>query len=108
MAKKEDKRKILKIAINYIKLLKKHDVKIKKAYLYGSYVRGDFHAESDIDVAIVLDIKEGCMFEEHLRLMKLRREIDPRIELHVFSEKDLEEKTPFIKEILRQGIEVKV
>jgi len=53
MAKKEDKREILKIAVNYIRLLKEHDVKVKKAYLYGSYVRGNFYSDSDIDVAVI-------------------------------------------------------
>ena len=108
MAKKEDKREILKIAVNYIRLLKEHDVKVKKAYLYGSYVRGNFYSDSDIDVAVILDMDKGDMFEEHLRLMKLRRKIDTRIEPHVFSLKDFEKKIPFIKEILRERIEIKV
>ena len=29
---------------------------IKDAYLYGSYARGDFHAESDVDILLLWQI----------------------------------------------------
>ena len=40
----------------YLKELKKvTDDKIKKVILYGSYGRGDFHQDSDVDVMILVD-----------------------------------------------------
>lgn len=30
--------------------------KIKDAYLYGSYARGDFHNESDVDILLTVDM----------------------------------------------------
>ena len=31
---------------------------IKDAYLYGSYARGDYHAESDIDILLIVDLTQ--------------------------------------------------
>ena len=34
---------------------------LKRVVLYGSYARGDYTAESDIDIMILVDLKEGEM-----------------------------------------------
>ena len=33
------------------------DRKIADAYLYGSYARGDFHDESDVDILLTVDVE---------------------------------------------------
>ena len=33
------------------------DSRIKSAYLYGSYARGDYHAGSDIDILLTVDLE---------------------------------------------------
>ena len=33
------------------------DKKINDAYLYGSYARGDYHDESDIDILLTVDLE---------------------------------------------------
>ena len=44
---------------SYIEELSKiYDKKKKKVILYGSYARGDFNAESDIDIMILLDLTD--------------------------------------------------
>jgi len=49
-----DKNEAIKIAKKYISnLLERYA--IEKAYLYGSYAKGTNHAQSDIDLAIVLN-----------------------------------------------------
>lgn len=32
---------------------------IQDAYIYGSYARGDFDSESDVDILIIADLKPG-------------------------------------------------
>ena len=64
-----------------------NNYKIKSAYLYGSFVKGSFKEESDIDVAIVLDNMKD-KFSELYDLMRHRRQFDLRIEPHPFSSKE--------------------
>lgn len=40
------------------------DSHIKKAILFGSYARGDFHMDSDIDVMILVDL-EGAQMKSY-------------------------------------------
>lgn len=34
---------------------------IKDAYLYGSYARGDYHEESDIDILLAVDLDQSAI-----------------------------------------------
>ncbi len=52
----ENKMDLLK---EYIESIKKiYGSHVKKVILFGSYARGDFNSESDIDIMILLDISE--------------------------------------------------
>jgi uncharacterized protein len=101
-----DKRTALKLTKQYVKNLKrKYDV--KKAYLFGSFARGNAHEDSDIDVAVVL----GGNFKFHetqLDLMRMRWDLDTRIEPHPIHEKDFNKDFSFAYEILKYGIPIKV
>jgi uncharacterized protein len=100
------KNKIIKILEDYTKLLKNNNYKLKKVFLFGSYAKGSNNDNSDIDVAIILeDIKDTQV--ELIKLMKLRRNVDERIEPHPIDFKNFNDKNPFIKEIIKTGIEIK-
>lgn len=45
-----------------------------KVLLYGSYARGDFHEESDIDLMVVLDKQNFQLFQE---ICKITEESTP-------------------------------
>ena len=77
-----------------------------KAFLFGSYARGNYHADSDIDVAVVLKDFENVL-DIQLELMRLRRKIDSRIEPHPFRENEFEGSNPMVAEILKYGKEIK-
>ncbi len=82
------------------------DLELKKAYLFGSYVKGNPRLDSDIDIAIVIG-KMDDFYAVQMQLMRLRRDIDLRIEPHPIWEGDFNIQNPFAYEIERTGLELK-
>ncbi len=70
----------LKIAKRYIDHLRKNRIQIEEAYLYGSYATGKAHEDSDIDIVVVSRQFKKSRYEDSVRIAKLRREIDLRIQ----------------------------
>ncbi|MGB9720036.1 MAG: nucleotidyltransferase domain-containing protein [bacterium] len=101
MAKKNDSRIILKIVKSYLNILQENRIRIIRAYLFGSYAKNKFTKDSDIDLAIVSQDFKGDVIEDNLRLMRLRRSIDLRIEPHAFTPKEFSIHNPFVREILK-------
>lgn len=77
-----------------------------KIILFGSYAKGNFHDESDIDIAVVFK-DFGNLIEMQLDLMRLRRKIDSRIEPHPFRESDFNISNPIVSEIIKYGQEIR-
>ena len=100
-----DKDKASEVAKRYVNFLKKNNLNIKKAYLFGSYAKGISSVDSDIDLAIVFENLSDT-FDMQVQLMKFRRKFDIRIEPHAFRESDFEPSNPLAKEILTMGVEV--
>jgi len=82
------------------------ELDIKRAYLFGSYAKGSQHPDSDIDIAVVLG-KMDDFFAVQMQLMRLRRDIDLRIEPHPIWEGDFNIQNPFAYEIEKTGFELK-
>lgn len=94
-----------KIVRKYADKLKESEIPFSDVYLFGSFAKGGARKWSDIDVAIFSKRKETDDFV--IQLGRLRREVDLRIEPHIFSEDDIKTiSTPFVEEILRTGIKV--
>ncbi len=79
------------------------EVKVKEAYLFGSYANGHAHEYSDIDMAIVSDDLVGSRFDDSTRLGKYVIEASIDIEVHPFKTEDFTPDNPFVEEILRTG-----
>ncbi|WP_296622319.1 nucleotidyltransferase domain-containing protein [Marivirga sp.] len=71
-------------------------------WLFGSFVRGDFHKDSDLDIAVIFDNYQSKM-DIQLELMRLRRNIDSRIEPHPFRKVEFNSYNPLIDEIKKYG-----
>jgi predicted nucleotidyltransferase len=101
-----DKRQALKIAEKYVDAIcLKYDV--RRAIMFGSFAKGTFHRDSDIDVAIVIkDVDD--IIDTQIDLMKLRRGIDNRIEPHPFIFADFNRANPVVNEILKSGVEIRL
>jgi predicted nucleotidyltransferase len=94
-----------KIVKKYADKLREAKIPFSDIYLFGSFAKGEARQWSDIDVAIFSPREETDDFV--IQLSRLLREIDVRIEPHIFSEDDIKTvSTPFIAEILRTGIKV--
>lgn len=76
-----------------------------EVYLFGSYAKGNFNIDSDIDIAVVFRDFEN-IFDIQLELMRLRRNIDSRIEPHPFRKSDFDRSNPIVNEILNHGQEI--
>ena len=87
----------------YVRRLAKHHIGVWRIYLYGSYAKGTAGPDSDIDLAIFLDRDEIDGFREDVELMRLRWDVDLRIEPHAFGRSDFDETDPFIREIVETG-----
>ena len=97
---------IMEIVQQYVEEVCKN-YKIEAIFLFGSYAKGTEHKDSDIDIAIITDDIENDIFDEELNLMKLRRNIDTRIEPHLIRIEDYRNvETPFIQEVIDTGIKV--
>lgn len=59
--------------------------------------------DSDIDPAVFLDQDDIAGFPEDVELMRLRRDLDLRIEPHAFAKTDFEDRDPFLEEIIETG-----
>lgn len=78
-----------------------------RVFLFGSYAKGNFNEDSDIDIAVVFKDYSNSM-DMQLELMRLRRKIDSRIEPHPFRESDFDLSNPIVNEIIKYGKEIEI
>ncbi len=90
----------------YLDLLKKNNIPIKKAILFGSYATGNYREWSDIDIALVSDIFVGDRINDKDKIRNITLSVSSEIEVIPFSSKDFNLQDPFVKEILKTGINV--
>ena len=95
-----DKGKALEKAGQYATLICQN-MKPNKVILYGSYAKGNWKEESDIDIAVVVDTVQGDFLDAEAMLYRLRRNIDDKIE-PVLLEEQCDE-SGFLNEILKYG-----
>jgi predicted nucleotidyltransferase len=84
---------------------------IDKVYLYGSYAKGTAEWDSDVDLCFFSNsFKNGTIFDTLDTLWRLKERYDKEvcIEPNAFPSAELRNDNPFVKEILRTGMEITV
>jgi predicted nucleotidyltransferase len=99
-----DKTDALKIAMQYADVIK-NSFDYKRIILFGSYAKGNFNEDSDIDIAVVFS-DYANRADRQFELMKLTRNVDSRIEPHPFRENEFELSNPMVNEIVKYGKEL--
>lgn len=84
---------------------------LRDGYLYGSYARGDYHAESDIDILLTVDMspEEICHYRRAVAEVTsdLSLEHDITISVAVKAKSQFEKYAnvlPYYQNVLKEGI----
>jgi len=98
------------IVKDFVFACNQQNIRFKKVILFGSVARNEAHKYSDIDVALVSEQFSGNPYSDWASLSPVKvkniKFID--IEPHPYSVKDFKNSDPFIEEIKRTGVEIKI
>jgi len=89
-----------------IKELNKKNIKIEKAYLFGSFAKGNYNELSDIDIALVSNSFLGNRVLDNDLIREMTVSVDPNIYTTPYNPIDFDENDYFVKEIISTGIRV--
>ncbi|WP_018086035.1 nucleotidyltransferase domain-containing protein [Desulfurispora thermophila] len=70
------KERVELILREYLKALRKHNLRVDRIILYGSYARGQADRDSDIDVAVISPDLGRDFLEEAIWLKEISEEVD--------------------------------
>jgi len=95
-----DKEQAIKLARRY-KVAVAERLPLKALYLYGSFSKGTYTVDSDIDIAVVVEHLSDDYFSDTPLLWKLKRKISNLIEPVLLTE-DVND--PLYSDIIKTGI----
>ncbi|MDR3329391.1 MAG: nucleotidyltransferase domain-containing protein [Prevotellaceae bacterium] len=98
-----DKNNAIEISQKYLAKVRQNNIPVLSAWLFGSYAKGTFGENSDIDIALVLP-ENTISFATEVRLMTLRKGEETIIEPHVYAPREFNENTPIVSQIKKYGI----
>lgn len=87
------------------------DNSVKDAYLYGSYARGDYHSESDIDILLTVDMNSDKIAKYRNAVASVTSDLSLKHDITVsVTVKSLEQflrfadVLPYYKNVIGEGI----
>lgn len=104
--------KVTDLLEQYVSEIKKiYGSHLKKVILYGSYARGDFKADSDIDIMILLDLSDMGLkkYSQKLSYMTYDFNMDHDLDIRPFAKSEEHFKKwrvnyPFYANVSKEGI----
>ena len=86
---------------------------LKKVYLYGSYARGDYDDESDIDIVGIVDYDEKDLSKANRQLWHVASDLDMEYDVMVSAStiplerfKRFQNALPYYRNILNDGVDL--
>ncbi len=95
-----DKEQAIRLAERYKEAVAER-LPLKALYLYGSYSKGNFSPDSDVDIAVVVDRLNDDYFADTPILWTIKRKISNLIEPVLLTE---DTSNPLYVDILKTGI----
>ena len=95
-----DKETVINTVERYVEAVKM-EFSPSLVVLFGSYVNGNPHEDSDIDIGIVFNGFTGDLLEASAKLWRLRHNISFDIEPHLLD--TTEDKSGFVKHVIKTG-----
>ena len=95
-----DKRQAIEVARKYKAMVAEH-LPLKALYLFGSYSKGGYTGDSDIDIAVIVTRRSDNYFEDTPMLWKIGRKVNYLIEPVLLTEDD---GNPLYADIVKIGI----
>ncbi len=102
------KREIIILIQKFLNYLEQEGISVDRAFLYGSYARGEENEESDIDVLLVSDIFDKNDDKPIGKTWRISRSIDTRIEPYTVGKKKFltDRFSPLLQLVKKEGIEI--
>jgi len=97
-----DKNDAIKLSKTYVEKVKQNRIDVLDAWLFGSYAKGNYTDDSDIDLALVLP-ENTLSLDTDVKLMALRKDNEIMIETHTYSQHDFSTNLPIIEQIKQYG-----
>jgi len=95
-----DKSEVREIVNRYLVEIKKV-IEPNAVLIFGSYINGNPHEYSDIDVAIIVEGFNGDWYDTMVELGKLRHKVSFEIEPHLLD--PLHDRSGFVEHVLKTG-----
>ena len=97
---------VIELLKQYCLLLNISGIPVEKAFLYGSYSRGDATPDSDIDIMLVSQMFDADNADANIKAWSYTRKIDTRIEPYTVGLQQFlnDEVSPLLQIVKQEGI----